>query len=125
MRVRASLSRRLPRAFRLAPYVRAIADALAESTGSAGYAARPQPSTLATSARLGNPRAGRRATDRHARTPALAVGMHENGPEAHWYLNTDDLREHKEEALCMTACWQSFALWTAPGVAQRDALLPS
>jgi hypothetical protein len=70
---------------------------------------------LATSARLGNPRAGRPATDRHARTPALAVEMHENGPEAHWYLNTDDLREHEEEAVRMAACWSSFALGDCAG----------
>ena len=32
---------------------------------------------------------------------ALAVEMHENWLEAHRYLNMDDLREHKKEALRM------------------------
>jgi putative transposase len=34
---------------------------------------------------------------------ALAVEMHENWLEAHRYLNMDDLREHKKEALRMAA----------------------
>jgi len=34
---------------------------------------------------------------------ALAVEMHENRLEAHRYLNMDDLREHKKEALRMAA----------------------
>jgi putative transposase len=34
---------------------------------------------------------------------ALAVEMHENWLEAHRYLNMDDLREHKKEALHMAA----------------------
>jgi putative transposase len=34
---------------------------------------------------------------------ALAVEMHENGLEAHCYLNMDDLREHKKEAPRMAA----------------------
>ena len=34
---------------------------------------------------------------------ALAVEMHENWQEAHRYLNMDDLREHKKEALRMAA----------------------
>jgi putative transposase len=34
---------------------------------------------------------------------ALAVAMHENWPEARRYLNMDDLREHKREALPMAA----------------------
>jgi transposase-like protein len=34
---------------------------------------------------------------------ALAVEMHENWLEAHRYLNRDDLREHKKEALRMAA----------------------
>jgi transposase-like protein len=34
---------------------------------------------------------------------ALAVETHENGLEAHRYLNMDDLREHKKEALRMAA----------------------
>jgi len=34
---------------------------------------------------------------------ALAVEMHENWPEAHRYLNRDDLRGHKKEALLMAA----------------------
>src|ERR671910_823547 len=34
---------------------------------------------------------------------ALAVAMHENWLEAHRYLNMDDLREHKKEALRMAA----------------------
>ena len=33
----------------------------------------------------------------------LAVEMHENWLEAHRYLNMDDLREHKKEALRMAA----------------------
>ena len=32
---------------------------------------------------------------------SLAVEMHENWLEAHRYLNMDDLREHKKEALRM------------------------
>jgi putative transposase len=38
-----------------------------------------------------------------AADPALAVEMHENWLEAHRYLNMDDLREHKKEALRMAA----------------------
>ena len=34
---------------------------------------------------------------------ALAVEIHENWLEAHRYLNMDDLREHKKEALRMAA----------------------
>jgi putative transposase len=34
---------------------------------------------------------------------ALAVEMHETWLEAHRYLNMDDLREHKKEALRMAA----------------------
>ena len=34
---------------------------------------------------------------------ALAVEMHENWLEAPRYLNMDDLREHKKEALRMAA----------------------
>ena len=34
---------------------------------------------------------------------ALAVEMHENWLEAHRYLNMEDLREHKKEALRMAA----------------------
>jgi putative transposase len=34
---------------------------------------------------------------------ALAVEMHENWLQAHRYLNLDDLREHKKEALRMAA----------------------
>jgi transposase-like protein len=34
---------------------------------------------------------------------ALAVEMHENWLEAHRYLNMDDLREHKKEALRIAA----------------------
>jgi putative transposase len=34
---------------------------------------------------------------------ALAVEMHENWLEAHRYLNMDDLREHKKEAMRMAA----------------------
>jgi transposase-like protein len=37
------------------------------------------------------------------RRSVLAVEMHENWLEAHRYLNTDDLREHKKEALRMAA----------------------
>jgi putative transposase len=37
------------------------------------------------------------------RIRALAVEMHENWLEAHRYLNMDDLREHKKEALRMAA----------------------
>jgi putative transposase len=38
---------------------------------------------------------------------ALAVEMHENWLEAHRYLNMDDLREHKKEALRMAALPQT------------------
>jgi putative transposase len=34
---------------------------------------------------------------------AVAVEMHENGLQAHRYLNMDDLRERKKEALRITA----------------------
>jgi putative transposase len=34
---------------------------------------------------------------------ALAVEIHENWLEAHRYLNMDDLREHKKEALRIAA----------------------
>ena len=45
--------------------------------------------------------------------------MHENWLEAHRYLNMDDLREHKKEALRMAASAKQLALWTTLRVAHR------